>query len=376
MINKYIFLFLILTGILVNPGCADAKSQPLTYNAPGELYMSIFFPYVGLLSPGAHNMPEGYTQYPYQDQPFSRDFTESPGQDYSRDLREATGLLDSNIKKAEETSQKIEVGIQQLQAKEEDVGRLEELYGEYTSLIEDAKRYRELSISVSGEEPVDETQVKYLVLSQNSMIQANFVLKEIFGEFQHRMLRTEQLNNSRLNAEGSGRVILVGSFTLNAHLENGVMAILGLSSDSAIYIKGDYTFEEQKEGTYNVLLYNIRYADIEIPGSSNTVLLNAEKISLEVADGKGSVTFLGNGTYTIEDANGTKRAEDWTNISLEMKAPDPGPGHGRAEAIRTEEVIKTEAHIYGPGATGTRIYGFAPLTNLIECSYKGLKSLA
>ncbi|MCQ1534928.1 hypothetical protein FTO70_04330 [Methanosarcina sp. KYL-1] len=348
---KYIFLLLILTGIIINSGCVDAKAQPFTYKAPGNIYRSIFFPYAGLLNSGAPGMPgeQQYPHNPYQERPPSGDFNpEDSAQEYSRALREATALLDSNIEKAEEISLRLEFGIQQLQASGEDVSRLQELFGEYTRLVEEAKKYRELADSASGEENNYETQREYLVRSQKNMIQANIVLKAIFGEFQRLMPGTEQLNeSSRLNAEGSGRAFLTGSFTLNAHLENGVMAILDISRDSAIYIKGDFTFEEQKEGPHNVLLYNIHSADVKIPGSSKTVMLSARSISLTAAGGKGAATFFGNGTYTIEGADGTKKEESWANTSFKMNGPHEfapdNPGFERAEDIRTG------AHMPGPG---------------------------
>jgi hypothetical protein len=353
---KYLLLLLIMAGIIATTGCAVAEAQPFSYEVPPNLYRSIFFPYAGLLNQEGPGMPGGhpYPYNPYPERPSPGDFNpEDPTQEPSRALRDATALLDSNIEKAEAISMRLELGIQYLQAEGQDVSRLRELFEEYTLLVEEAKQYRELADSASGEENSYETQRKYLVRSQKSMIRANLVLKDIFGEFQRLMPGTEQFNeSSRLSAEGSGKAVLTGSFSLNAHLENGVMAILDISHDSAIYIKGDYTFEEQKEGPHNVLLYNIRSADIEIPGSSKTVMLSAENISLTASEGRGAATFFGNGTYTIEGADGTKREESWASMPFEMGGPGrfaPGrPGFDRAEDIRTG------AHMPGQGTSDTK----------------------
>lgn len=330
---KYVLLLLILAGIIVTTGCAVAEAQPFTYKAPADLYRNIFYPYAGLLNPGAPWMPgehpDSYNPYP-EELSSGGSNPEYPVQEPSRDLKGATALLDSNIEKAEAISMRIEPGIQYLQAEGQDVSRLQGLFEEYTFLVEEAKQYRSLADSVSGEENSYETQREYLVRSQESMMQANLVLKEIFEEFHRLMPGSEQLNETaRLRAEGSGRAVLTGSFTLNMHLENGVLAILDLSRDSAIYIKGDYTFEEQTDGPHPVLLYHIRSADVEIPGSHKAVLLNAENISLTASEGKGQVTFFGNGTYTIEGADGMKREENWASSLIEMSIINDKPGPDR-----------------------------------------------
>lgn len=320
---KYLLLLLILAGMIVTSGCMDAEAQPLIYKAPANLYRSIFFPYAGLLNQEGPGIQGGY-QPPdssYTERPPSGDFNpENPLQVSPGPLRDATALLDSNIDKAEDIAMRIELGIKYFQADGQDVSRLQELFEEYTRLIEEAKQYRELADSAAGEENSYETQREHLVRSQESMIQANLVLKEIFEEFQHLMPGSARINETdRLSAEGSGKAVLSGSFTLNMHLENGVLAILELSPDSAVYIKGDYRFEEQTEGPHTVFLYYIRSADIEIPGSRKAVLLNAENISLTASEGKGQATFFGNGTYAIENAGGMKEEEKrWANSPAEM----------------------------------------------------------
>ncbi|AKB25260.1 hypothetical protein MSMTP_1791 [Methanosarcina sp. MTP4] len=332
---KYLLLLLILAGMIVTSGCMDAEAQPLIYKAPANLYRSIFFPYAGLLNQEGPEIPGGY-QYPYDssytERPPSGNVNhENPLQGSPSSLRDATALLDSNIDKAEDIAMRIELGIKYFQADGQDIGRLQELFEEYTRLIEEAKQYRELADSAAGEENDYVTQREHLVRSQESMMQANLVLKKIFEEFQHLMPGSARINEiDRLSAEGSGKAVLSGSFTLNMHLENGVLAVLELSPDSAVYIKGAYRFEEQTEDHHTVFLYYIQSADIEIPGSRKAVLLNAENISLTASEGKGQATFFGNGTYTIEDAGGMKEEEKiWANSPAEMNIMNSKPGPDR-----------------------------------------------
>jgi len=56
------------------------------------------------------------------------------------------------------------------------------------------------------------------------MIKANFIVKEIFKEFQRLMPWSEEINNtSRLSAAGDGKVSLAGNFNLNLHLGRQVL---------------------------------------------------------------------------------------------------------------------------------------------------------
>jgi hypothetical protein len=164
---------------------------------------------------------------------------------------------------------------------------------------------------------------EYLIRSQKSMIQANHVLRDIFEELQLLMPGTEELNNtSRLSAAGEGKAILMGSFTLNLHMEEGEMAIADLSRDSEIDIRGGYTFEEKNDRHGRVRLYHINSADVNISGSRKTVLLSNEKITL-TADGEGYVAFMGNGTYSVEEAGETVKEENWGKPFFEERM-DPG----------------------------------------------------
>jgi len=352
---KYLILLLILAGMVTITGCVDAEAQPFTYKAPTNLYRTIFYPYVGLLSQEGPGIQGGY-QSPDSsctEWPPSGDFNpENLLQVSPRPLRDATALLDSNIEKAEDIAMRIELGLKYFQADGRDIGRLQELFEEYTRLIEEAKQYRELADSAAGEENNYETRKEYLVRSQESMMQANLVLKEIFAEFQHLMPGSARINETdRLSAEGSGKAVLSGSFTLNMHLENGVLAILELSPDSAVYIKGDYRFEEQTDGPHTVLLYYINSADIEIPGSRKAVLLNAENISLTASEGKGQATFFGNGTYTIEDASGMKEEEKkWANSPAGMDIMNTRQGPDRMPPTGLRDG-RTGMHLIDQGHT-------------------------
>jgi hypothetical protein len=329
---KFLSLLLILAGIIVISGCVDEEVQPSTSGAPECLYRVIFCPYAGPLDCEGPGMPGMHPPSP-PDGPY-------PGYESVHNLREATFLLDSNIEKAEIISMRLESGIERYKAEGEDVGRLEALHEEYNLLVEEAKQYRALADTATGEEnnssvtssdayngSSEDMKREYLIRSQESMIQANHVLKDIFDEIQFLMPGSEELNStSRLSAAGEGKAILMGSFTLNLHLEKGKMAIGDLSSDSEIDIEGDYTFEEKTDMHDKVRLYDINSADVKVSGSSKTVLLSNENITL-TADGEGYAAFQGNGTYSVEEAGETVKEGSWAKPFFEerMDYGEDGP---------------------------------------------------
>lgn len=349
---KFLFFILLLliitvTGVLATSGCADPQTQPVINKHQGDLHRSIFYPYAGLLKgediPGPEGphpgMPEGH--YP-------------PGS-----LQDAELMLDENIVKAETISARLETGIQYLKQQGKDVDRLESLLEEYNSLVEEAKYYLGLAISASEGENTTGTnngpdnglkaeniETEYLMQSQKSMIRASLVLKDIFEEFKLLMPGNEELNETdRLSAEGEGKVTLMGSFDLNLHLEEGEIAVM--SPNSIIKIEGNYTLEIKEGRPDNIIVYYIRSADLEVSGSRKILLLSGKNITVE-AGGEGYATFLGNGTYIVEDTGGMKKEEQWAAESFfneemgpektENKIPQVGV-HGSDARIR-ENLLK------------------------------------
>jgi hypothetical protein len=321
---KTLPLLLIFAGIIITSACVDAQDHSLSSKATENLYRNIFYPYTGLSNhrdteisdPGIQEVHPHYS-------------TSEPGYEHVHSLRKATLLLDRNIEKAEMISVRLEEGIQHYRAEGKDVRKLETLLQKYNLLVEDAKKYRALADTTVAEEKSssitntdlenyssENTSREYLISSQKSMIQANIVLKEIFNEFQRLMPGSEEVNNtSRLSAAGDGRASLIGNFTLNLHLERGDIAILDLSPDSEINITGDYVFEQKTDMQENVLNhYNILYADMKISGSRKTVLLRGSNITLTAAGGEGYVLFQGDGTYRIEQTDGTIKEMSWANL--------------------------------------------------------------
>jgi hypothetical protein len=316
-------LLVIFAGIIITSACVDAGDNALSSKAGENLYRNIFHPYTGLLNhrgteisdPGIQEVHPHYS---------------SNGQGYKRvhNLSNATMLLDRNIEKAEVISARLEEGIQHYKAEGKDVRKLETLLQKYNQFVEDAKKYRALADSSVAEEKnssitdldlenysSENTRREYLIRSQKSMIQASIVLKEIFNEFQRLMPGSEEINKtSRFSAAGDGRASLIGNFTLNLHLERGDVAIIDLSPDSEINITGDYVFEQKTDMQENVLnIYHIFFADMEISGSRKTVLLRGSNITLTAASGEGYVLFQGDGTYRIEETDGTIKEQSWAN---------------------------------------------------------------
>ncbi|MDD3245944.1 MAG: hypothetical protein PHF18_03630 [Methanosarcina sp.] len=339
-------MILILMGVIVISGCVDSQAQPATYKAPGDLYSSIFDPYNGLQR-GGSEMPDMHIgpHDPPPDMP-------SEGRGSAHSLQNAKFLLDENIEKAESISSRLDPGVQYLREQGKDVSRLESLLEEYRSLVEEAKNYRALAASSSEEEdsspgvnedsedgiPVESSEKGYLIQSQKSMIRANLVLKDIFEEFKRLMPGSRELKEpDRLSAKGEGRVTLMGRFDLNLHLQEGEMAIMELSPDSTIQIEGDYTLEIRDERQENVLIYHIQSADVEISGSRKMLLLSGENITVE-ADGEGYAAFFGNGTYSIEDADGITNEEQWAVSSFfeeKMGSERPGLTENKIDAVGT-----------------------------------------
>ncbi len=315
---KFLFLLIILAGIIIISGCVDREDQPLTSKAPENMYRSIFYPNAELQDHGGPGIPDEHRH----------DSSEEPGCEPIHNLREATFLLDRNIEKAEFISARLEEGIQRSKAEGKDVSKLEDLLVKYNLLVEEARKYRSLADTAVDEEnnssitnsdlencSFENTKREYLIRSQKSMIQANIVLKEIFNEFQRLMPGSEEINKtSILSAAGEGKVSLIGNFTLNMHLEKGDIVIPDLSKDSEIYLTGDYFFEERSEMQDDVLrLYHIHSADVKISGSRKTVLLRGSNISLTAADGEGYAVFRGNGTYRIENAGEIIKEQNWAD---------------------------------------------------------------
>ncbi|HWQ47776.1 MAG TPA: hypothetical protein VN414_02295 [Methanosarcina sp.] len=346
-------LLLILAGVIVVSGCVGEEAQVFTYRGP-DLYRTILYPYVGLLDHNEHEMqgmrspdlpPGGFYPDPYS----------------TYTLRDATSLLDRNIEKAENISVRLENGIERHKAEGEDVSRLEALLEEYNRLIKEAKKYRALadvaaenSSSIANSDTYNNSssenlEREYLIQSQMCMIQANHVLKGIFEELNSLTFASEELNStSRLISTGTGKALLMGSFTLNLHLENGGMAIMGRSQDSEIDINGDYTFEEKDDVHDKVRLYHINSADVKISGSSKTLMLNGENITL-TADGEGYLAFQGNGTYRVEEAGETVKEKNWPKpfFEDEMNSGDYGPD-GKANDIGHGPYGKDDNTDYGP----------------------------
>ena len=306
---KLLSLILIVAGVLAASGCVDLQSQPAVHKYQEDLYRSIFYPYAGLLKAEEMPGPEG----PHSDMPEDHYPPSS--------LQNTELMLNENIEKAEAISARLEPGIQYFKEQGKDVSKLESLLKEYNGFVEDAKHSLELAESASEENitgtnngsenglSVESTKKEYLSQSQKSMIQASLVLKDIFEEFKRLMPGNEELNETdRLSAEGEGKVILMGSFDLKLHLEEGEVAVM--SPDSIIKIEGDYTLEVKEGRPDNIFVYHIQSADLDVSGSRKILLLSGENITVKT-QGEGYATFLGNGTYTVEDTGGIKKEEQW-----------------------------------------------------------------
>jgi hypothetical protein len=306
---KFFYLLLILAGIMIISGCIYTEPHPLDYNAPENLYKIIYYPYAGLIPHGG---------------------AISDVHPHVNNLKSAISILDRNIEKADIISMQLKAGIKHHKEEGMNVNKLEALLLEYNHLIEKAKKDRALADTAFNKQnsnsfmetnlenyPSKNIEREHLIRSQKIMIKANIILKEIFEEFHRLMPGNEELNKKfRLDAKGDGKAIFVGNLTLSLHLENGNMTILNPSKDVEIDVKGRYKFEEKKDVHDNVLVYNVRSADIKTPDSLMTVILSGSNITI-YAYGNGHSSLFGNGTYRIENAGKIIKEKNWATPFLE-----------------------------------------------------------
>ena len=85
---KFFPLLLILAGIITISGCIYTEPQPLNYNASENIHRIIFYPYPGLLGHEGQ-MPDVHPH----------DLSEGPGFKSVHNLKNATSILDRNLKK-------------------------------------------------------------------------------------------------------------------------------------------------------------------------------------------------------------------------------------------------------------------------------------
>jgi hypothetical protein len=328
---KFLLLLFITAGIIMISGCIDMEKQPLTLKAPGGLYRSIFYPNVGLQDHRNFSMPDDHP---------SDLFPPQSGTESITDINNATSVLDNNIQKADIASKRLENVIQRQKAEGKNVSDVEALLKKYKLLVAEANKNRALADNDTAAQnniSIDESTIEdnssenlrkeYLIKTQDCMIQANEVMKEIFAGLQRLMPGSIELNStSHLRATGDGIVNIMGNLTLNLHIESGEMGVPSISQDSKLNIKGDYTFDQNSDMQGRMSLYRINSADVTINGSRKAVMLRGKNITL-TADGDGVVTFQGNGTYSIEDAGGLKTEQKWARPFYEEGTiPDQGPG--------------------------------------------------
>jgi hypothetical protein len=321
---KLLPLLLAVAGIIMISGCIDLINLQSTFKDPISFYRSILGPYSGSENNSSSQIANVSTPA----------YFSSEEKDRSADnLSDAVTLLDRNLQQANIISMKTEEAIQIYKSEGKDVSRVEDLLKNYTLLTEEAKNYRELADKVVAEENIssvasssladpssENIRKEYLTESQSYMIQANDVLKELFIEMQRLTPGNAKLiSKSKLYASGDGMVNLMGNFTLDVHVEDGEIAIPFVSSDSEINITGDYTFEKIIEMHDEVHLYHVRSADMTISGSHKALMVRGENITL-TGNGEGYAAFLGNGTYTIEEAGRIKKELYWVQSPFSEKA--------------------------------------------------------
>lgn len=329
---RFLLLLLIFAGLIVVAGCTNVQARPLIPEKPGELYIDICYPYNFMENGDLHVKV-------YQSGLFFKNSYPEAGA--SNNLENATLMLDRNIQKAENTSVKLEAGIQRYKAEGKNVSSLESSLKEYKLFIEKAKEYRANANTSNSSSNFSNTswesdkrkssyfftcinpsnnltncscrnvERENLVKSQDSMLQANNVLENLFEEFQNLTPGDQELNNtSRLLAAGKGRGLLIGNFTLKMHVENGELAIPEFSPDSEINIEGNYTLEKKNDTNGEMRIYRIQNANVKISGSDKTIMLKGTNLSIN-ANGEGYSDFVGMGKYRVEDSGGIPAEDLW-----------------------------------------------------------------
>ncbi|RLG20702.1 hypothetical protein DRN72_04780, partial [Methanosarcinales archaeon] len=108
------------------------------------------------------------------------------------------------------------------------------------------------------------------------------------------------LQDQKLKATGNGLVAFSGNFSVQGEIGAGNVRLFDTGGDMNVYIPNAST-AVNKNGS---LLYSGVSGEIEVNGSSFTMAISGNNISIQI-EGTGSLIMRGNGTYTVDDESGS-----------------------------------------------------------------------
>jgi hypothetical protein len=229
-------------------------------------------------------------------------------------------LLEDNILKSEEMVQRLDKAALRLKGKGENVSEFEQMIGNYSFLVSEARLYFELAENSSS---VYDEQ-RYMDLSRDNIILANSNLKPIFDNVKRYLqIPVVFYDNSSLIAEGSGLVILSGDLDADIFLSRGKFSVVDLAGDVVINTETEYMQLFAPEGALvpapvpgtpapQKIYSNVDVTgNISISGSAFSAAIRAEMISLQ-ATGTGSAELVGDGTYYFDYGPFRNSEKSWS----------------------------------------------------------------
>jgi hypothetical protein len=223
-----------------------------------------------------------------------------------------SGLV-NYLDKTNGVSERLQNEINGLTEDGEDTEDLQEMLDDYNALIEEAKQEHERARVAyqNGEDDAGEQLRKSIRLTNEANTKLRALVQEMKG---FRQGYVTMAGEGLIDAEGDGTIVLSGELKVEFTATNATIVIKDLAGDAEIDLDGDY--EQVNEDTTGDGSYAVVYHDFtgeaKIEGSRLTVMVRGEDITIK-AEGTGSTSLSGEGSYTIE--------KDSESTELEWAAP-------------------------------------------------------
>ncbi|ADI73791.1 hypothetical protein Metev_0894 [Methanohalobium evestigatum Z-7303] len=219
--------------------------------------------------------------------------------------------INEHLEKSKSISLRIEKEIKQLEAEGKNVSDVEKLLNGYKEKISNIKEHQsnaeKIYSNATDEKSIKDAKLK-LQKAISELKEANIILKEIFKQIKDYRNDSIKLDGQKdVNASGDGTAVLSGNLDINISTADAKMVIKDFSGDAKVNITGNYSKvnrnKNKPEGLKDnrALVYHGLIGNINVSGSSLTVMVNGENIELN-ADGVGSIVFS-EGDFGIENSS-------------------------------------------------------------------------
>jgi hypothetical protein len=227
-------------------------------------------------------------------------------QEITRATKRITGQLMNAkiwnlIERAEAVAAKIERILHRLHERGRDVATVEAWLGDFYEKIDVAKqkyhaareKYAEVTDLRDADQFIKEGKA-FLIEAKRYLKNAYIILREIVKELKNRGKEITVSGTGTLVAEGDGEIYIAGSGTVELSGEQGILTVTNSSGNMTITVTG---FRDKIEIGTNKWQYN-GTGSATVSGADFIVELSGENIHL-TAEGTGSATFTGTGSYTL-----------------------------------------------------------------------------